>query len=140
MEDHSYLQTALVFLLATVIAVPLTQRFRLGSVLGYLLAGVVIGPQLLGLVGDTEGIAAISELGVVLMLFVIGLELSPQRLWVMRRPVFGTGLLQVLACGVLIGGIGYALFGLSGKAATIVGGDGRALFDAYWGSAVDSEG
>ena len=122
MEDHSYLQTALVFLLATVIAVPLTQRFRLGSVLGYLLAGVVIGPQLLGLVGDTEGIAAISELGVVLMLFVIGLELSPQRLWVMRRPVFGTGLLQVLACGVLIGGIGYALFGLSGKAATIVGG------------------
>jgi glutathione-regulated potassium-efflux system protein KefB len=121
-DDHHYLQTALVFLLATVIAVPLTKRFRLGAVLGYLLAGVVIGPQMLGLVGDTAGIATISQSGVVLMLFVIGLELSPKRLWVMRQPVFGTGLLQVLACGVLIGAAGYALFGLTGKAATIVGG------------------
>jgi glutathione-regulated potassium-efflux system protein KefB len=122
MDSHHYLQTALVFLLATVIAVPLTKRFRLGSVLGYLLAGVVIGPQLLGLVSDTAGVATISEFGVVLMLFVIGLELSPQRLWVMRRAVFGTGLMQVLACGAAIGAIGFAWFGLSGRAAVIVGG------------------
>lgn len=122
MENHHFLQTALVFLLATVIAVPLTKRFRLGSVLGYLAAGVVIGPQLLGLVGDTAGVATISEFGVVLMLFVIGLELSPQRLWVMRRSVFGTGALQVVATALVIGGVGYALFGLTGKAATIVGG------------------
>ena len=122
MDNHHYLQTALVFLLATVIAVPLTKRFRLGSVLGYLLAGVVIGPQLLGLVGDTAGVSTISEFGIVLMLFVIGLELSPQRLWVMRRAVFGTGLLQVLASSVAIALAAYFLFGLTGKAATIVGG------------------
>jgi len=122
MDSHHFLRTAVVFLLATVIAVPLTKRFRLGAVLGYLLAGVAIGPQLLGLVSDTEGVATISEFGVVLMLFVIGLELSPQRLWVMRRSVFGTGLLQVLASSMAIGAAAYFLFGLSGKAAAIVGG------------------
>ena len=122
MDSHHLLQTAVVFLLATVIMVPLTKRFRLGAVLGYLLAGVVIGPQLLGLVHDTEGVATISEFGVVLMLFVIGLELSPQRLWVMRRSVFGTGLLQVLASMLAIAVAAYFLFGLTGKAAAIVGG------------------
>ncbi len=122
MDSHHFLQTAVVFLLATVIAVPLTKRFRLGAVLGYLVAGVVIGPQLLGLVSDTEGVATISEFGVELMLFVIGLELSPQRLWVMRRSVFGTGLLQVLATSVAIAAAGYFLFGLTGKGAAIVGG------------------
>nr|WP_221437637.1 monovalent cation:proton antiporter-2 (CPA2) family protein [Rhodanobacter sp. A1T4] len=116
------MKTAVVFLLATVIAVPLTKRFRLGSVLGYMIAGMVIGPQLLGLISDTEGVASISEFGVVLMLFVIGLELSPQRLWVMRRSVFGTGLLQVLSAAMAIGAVGYFLFGLSGRAAAIVGG------------------
>lgn len=122
MDSFQFLKTAVVFLLATVIAVPLTKRFRLGSVLGYMLAGVVIGPQLLGLISDTEGVASISEFGVVLMLFVIGLELSPQRLWVMRRSVFGTGLLQVLSAGLAIGAVAYYLFGLSGRAAAIVGG------------------
>ncbi|RCS29302.1 glutathione-regulated potassium-efflux system protein KefB [Rhodanobacter denitrificans] len=122
MDSHHFLQTAVVFLLATVIAVPLTKRFRLGAVLGYLIAGVAIGPQLLGLVSDTEGVAAISGFGVVLMLFVIGMELSPQRLWVMRRAVFGMGLLQVLSCSVAIGAAAYFLFGLSGKGAAVVGG------------------
>ncbi|WEN15254.1 monovalent cation:proton antiporter-2 (CPA2) family protein [Rhodanobacter sp. AS-Z3] len=122
MDSHKILQTAVVFLLATVIAVPLTKRFRLGAVLGYLLAGIVIGPQLLGLISDTEGVATVSEFGVVLMLFVIGLELSPQRLWVMRRSVFGTGLAQVLATTIAIAAASYYLFGLSGKAAVIVGG------------------
>jgi glutathione-regulated potassium-efflux system protein KefB len=121
-DSQHFLKTAVVFLLATVIAVPLTKRFRLGSVLGYLLAGMVIGPQLLGLISDTEGVATNSEFGVVLMLFVIGLELSPQRLWVMRRSVFGTGLLQVLSCSVAIGAVAYYLFGLSSNAAAIVGG------------------
>jgi glutathione-regulated potassium-efflux system protein KefB len=121
-DSYHFLKTAVVFLLATVIAVPLTKRFRLGAVLGYLLAGVAIGPQLLGLISDTEGVATISEFGVVLMLFVIGLELSPQRLWVMRRSVFGTGLLQVLSGGLAIGAAAYFLFGLSGRAAAIVGG------------------
>jgi len=121
-DSHHLLQTALVFLLATVIAVPLTKRFRLGAVLGYLLAGVAIGPQLLGLIHDTSGVANIAEFGVVLMLFVIGLELSPQRLWVMRRSVFGTGIAQVLASGLAIGLVAYWLFGLNGKAAFVVGG------------------
>ena len=122
MDGHHFLETAVVFLLATVIAVPLTKRFRLGAVLGYLLAGVAIGPSALGLVSDTEGVAAISDFGVVLMLFVIGLELSPSRLWVMRRAVFGSGTLQVLACAIALGAMGYFLFGLTWKAATIVGG------------------
>ncbi|QNJ99808.1 monovalent cation:proton antiporter-2 (CPA2) family protein [Dyella telluris] len=122
MDSHHFLETALVFLVATVIAVPLTKRFRLGSVLGYLLAGIVIGPQELGLVSDTAGVATISEFGVVLMLFVIGLELSPLRLWVMRRQVFGTGLLQVLASSLVLGGAAYFLFGFTANAAFIVGG------------------
>ena len=122
MDSHHFLQTALVFLLATVIAVPLTKRFKLGSVLGYLVAGIVIGPQLLGLVADTAGVATISEFGVVLMLFVIGLELSPQRLWVMRRSVFGTGMLQVLGTSLVIGLVGYYLYGLTANAAAIIGG------------------
>lgn len=122
MESHHYLQTALILLLATVIAVPLTKRFRLGSVLGYLIAGVVLGPQLLGVVGDADGLGALSEFGVVLLLFVIGLELSPKRLWVMRRSVFGTGLLQVALSAIAIGAVAYGLFHLSGKAAVIVGG------------------
>jgi glutathione-regulated potassium-efflux system protein KefB len=122
MDGHHFLETAVVFLLATVVAVPLTKRFRLGAVLGYLLAGVVIGPSVLGLVNDTEGVATISDFGVVLMLFVIGLELSPSRLWVMRRAVFGSGSLQVMTCAVALGAIGYFLFGLTWKAGVIVGG------------------
>nr|WP_239537790.1 monovalent cation:proton antiporter-2 (CPA2) family protein [Dyella mobilis] len=116
------MKTAVVFLLATVIAVPLTKRFRLGAVLGYLLAGIVIGPEVLRLIADPSGVAAISEFGIVLMLFVIGLELSPQRLWVMRKSVFGTGLLQVLACSAVIGAVAYSWFGLMAGAAAIVGG------------------
>jgi glutathione-regulated potassium-efflux system protein KefB len=119
LDSHHLLQTALVFLLATVIAVPLTKRFRLGAVLGYLLAGMAIGPQLLGLIHDTSGVANIAEFGVVLMLFVIGLELSPQRLWVMRRSVFGTGLRQVLATSAAIGGIAHGVFGLSSSAVAV---------------------
>jgi glutathione-regulated potassium-efflux system protein KefB len=121
-DSHHFLRAAVVFLLATVIAVPLTKRFRLGAVLGYLLAGIVIGPEALRLIGDYNGVASISEFGVVLMLFVIGLELSPQRLWVMRRAVFGTGLLQVLASSTVIGMVAYAWFGLMPGAAAIVGG------------------
>ncbi|RDI99233.1 glutathione-regulated potassium-efflux system protein KefB [Dyella solisilvae] len=122
MDSHHFLETALVFLVATVIAVPLTKRFKLGSVMGYLVAGIVIGPQELGLVSDVEGVNTASEFGVVLMLFVIGLEVSPQRLWVMRHQVFGTGLLQVLTTSLVIGSIAYYALGLSTNAAAIIGG------------------
>jgi len=119
-ENHGFLQYAVVLLLATVLAVPLAKRWKLGAVLGYLAAGALIGPSGLRLIGNTEQISQISELGVVLMLFVIGLELSPQRLWVMRRSVFGSGSLQVVATAALIGGAAFA-FGLAWKAALVIG-------------------
>jgi glutathione-regulated potassium-efflux system protein KefB len=121
-DSHLFLRAAVVFLLATVIAVPLTKHFRLGAVLGYLLAGVAIGPEALRLIGDTHGVASISEFGIVLMLFVIGLELSPRRLWVMRRAVFGMGLLQVLATSAVVGIVAEVWFGSMPGAAAIVGG------------------
>ena len=92
---HGFLDIALVFLVATAIAVPLFRRLGLSAVLGYLAAGIVIGPHVLGLVADVESTLAASEFGVVMRLFVIGLELSPARRWVMRRQVFGVGALQV---------------------------------------------
>ena len=108
MDSRHFLQTALVFLLATVIAVPLTKRFRLGAVLGYLLAGVAIGPEALRLIGDYNGVASISEFGVVLMLFLVGLELEPKRLWNLRRPIFGWGAAQVLSCALVLFAVGFA--------------------------------
>lgn len=120
MENHSFLQYAVVLLLAAVIAVPLAKRWKLGAVLGYLGAGALIGPSGLRLIGNTGQIAQISEFGVVLMLFVIGMEVSPNRLWVMRRSVFGAGSMQVVVTAALIGGLACAL-GLEWKAALIVG-------------------
>src|SRR5271166_6016613 len=89
------LTVLVVLLAATAIAVPISRRLGLGSVLGYLVAGAVIGPHTLLLVTDVDEISAISELGIVMLLFLIGLELRPQRLWVMRRSVFGLGAGQV---------------------------------------------
>jgi glutathione-regulated potassium-efflux system protein KefB len=118
--QHTFLQYAVVLLLAAVVAVPLAKRWQLGAVLGYLAAGALIGPSGIGLIGNTGEISEISELGVVLMLFVIGMELSPQRLWVMRRTVFGIGSLQLVLTGLAIGGICLAL-GLDWKGALVVG-------------------
>ena len=132
MQDHAFLQSAVVFLLAVVIAVPLARRLKLGSVLGYLAAGVVIGPFGLQWVRNPDAIAGISELGVALLLFVIGLELSPQRLWVMRRSVFGAGAAQVVACAALIGAIAHFAFGM-GVASAIVIGLGLALSSTAFG-------
>ncbi|WP_342650185.1 monovalent cation:proton antiporter-2 (CPA2) family protein [Pseudomonas sp. REB1044] len=119
--EGSLLQTAVIFLLAAVVAVPLAKRLQLGAVIGYLLAGVAIGPQALGLIRDTESVAHISELGVVLLLFIIGLELSPRRLWLMRKAVFGAGLAQVLLTGCLIGAIAWFGFGQTLSAAVVLG-------------------
>lgn len=120
METSSFLSYALILLLAAVIAVPLSKRARLGAVLGYLAAGALIGPSFLNLIGNAEEIAQISELGVILMLFVIGLELSPRRLWLMRRQVFGVGSTQVVVSALLLGGISMAV-GLGWKSALVVG-------------------
>jgi glutathione-regulated potassium-efflux system ancillary protein KefC len=111
MEHHSMLFDALIYLAAAVVCVPLASRLKLGSVLGYLAAGCIIGPHLLGLVQDVEAILHFAELGVVLMLFVIGLELDPRRLWELRRSVFVGGSLQLvsstaaLTCGGLLLGL-----------------------------------
>lgn len=97
------------FLAATVIVVPLFRWLKLGAVLGYLAAGVVIGPSVLRLVDDVDAILHFAEFGVVLLLFVIGLELKPARLWVMRRPVFGTGGAQVVFTTIALAAAASAL-------------------------------
>ncbi len=111
---------ALIYMAAAVLCVPLVKRLGLGSVLGYLVAGAAIGPWGLGLISDVQSILHFSEFGVVLMLFLIGLELDPRRLWSMRRDVFGVGALQVLTCGVPLAVAGLVL-GLPGKAAAVAG-------------------
>ena len=100
---------ALIFLAAALLVVPIAVRLGLGSVLGYLAAGVIIGPVGLSLVSDPQAILHLSELGVVLMLFVIGLELEPRRLWGMRAAVFGGGTLQMACCAALLMALGLLL-------------------------------
>ena len=104
MSDHGMMVNALIFLSAAVICVPILSQLKLGSVLGYLVAGAIVGPSLLGLVADVHAIMQVAELGVVLMLFVIGLELDPERLWEMRAKVFGGGALQIASSAVLLFG------------------------------------
>jgi len=108
----------ILFLLAALVFVPLAVRLGLGSVLGYLLAGVVLGPVGFALVSDPTAILHVSELGVVLMLFVIGLELEPQRLWSMRAAVFGGGALQMALCAALLMPLGL-LVGWSWQASLV---------------------
>ena len=125
MEDHALLFNALIYLLAAVIAVPLSKRVGLGSVLGYLIAGAVIGPWGIGLITNVEDILHFSEFGVVLLLFVIGLELDPRRLWAMRRSILGVGGAQMLLTALLLGCVAL-LFQVSWQTA-LIGALGLAL-------------
>ncbi len=109
---------AVALLAAGVIAVPLFRLLGLGAVLGYLTAGVLVGPFALKLFNDPQAVLHIAEFGVVMFLFLIGLEMRPAKLWAMRRDIFGLGLAQVLACGSLLSGVGIA-FGLPIPAAVI---------------------
>jgi len=111
MENHGFLAQALVYLAAAVIAVPLSKRLGLGSVLGFLLAGIAIGPWGLKLIGDVDAMLHFSEFGVVLLLFLVGLELNPKRLWSLRTSIFGMGTVQVVATTLAVAAIGVA-FGL----------------------------
>jgi glutathione-regulated potassium-efflux system protein KefB len=120
MHDQGNLELFLIFLTAAVVAVPLFHRLGLGAVLGYLVAGAVIGPYGFQIIKDPASTLALSELGVVLLLFIIGLELSPPRLWVMRRPVFLIGGLQVLLTASLVAGA-VSFFNLGWKANLIIG-------------------
>ncbi|MGE0332205.1 MAG: monovalent cation:proton antiporter-2 (CPA2) family protein [Ramlibacter sp.] len=117
-EAGTELVKVVVLLAAGVVAVPLFKRLGLGSVLGYLAAGLAIGPFGLAFFSEAQTILHIAELGVVMFLFVIGLEMQPTKLWSMRRQIFGLGLLQVAVCTALLSGLGM-LGGLSGKVAFI---------------------
>lgn len=119
-EQISLLYYILLFLTAAVIAVPLSARLGLGTVLGFLLAGVVLGPWGVGIVQNTEELLDVSELGVVLLLFLIGLELQPARLWGLRTQVFGWGTLQVVSTGFILM-LGAIALGLNPVSALIVG-------------------
>ncbi len=114
------LQTLVALLAAAALAVPLSRRAGFGSVLGYLVAGIVIGPAGLRLVTDVDQIAHVAELGVIMLLFLIGLELRPARLWVMRRAVFGLGSAQVLASAAALATLAH-LAGLAWTGATVLG-------------------
>ena len=103
MQSHDLLVNFVIYLAAAVAAVPLARRLGLGSVLGYLLAGVIVGPWGLRLITNVQSILDFSEFGVVLMMFVIGLELEPARLWSLRRSIFGYGGLQLMVCALAVG-------------------------------------
>jgi monovalent cation:proton antiporter-2 (CPA2) family protein len=115
------LTNALIYLCAAVLSVPIAKRLGLGSVLGYLLAGVIIGPFVFHLVGDQTEVMHFAEFGVVMMLFLIGLELRPSRLWEMRRPILGLGGLQVLVTGLAITGLLLLLSAMLWQTALAIG-------------------
>ena len=121
MQLDQFLLGAFVYLAAAVISAPLFARLGLGSVLGYLIAGVVIGPSVLGLAGNnTDGVMHFAEFGVIVMLFLVGLELQPSKLWELRKPILGLGALQVAATAAAIGGIAW-LAGYAWETALVAG-------------------
>src|ERR1700719_923343 len=117
----SLLAQIAIFLAAAVIAIPIFRYFKLGSVLGYLAAGIIIGPAGLGLISKIDTTQHIAEFGIVLLMFVIGLELQPSRLRVMRKPIFGLGLSQVLATTLGVGSAAYFGFGQPRGSALVIG-------------------
>jgi glutathione-regulated potassium-efflux system ancillary protein KefC len=121
----TWLTYGFLYLSAAVVAVPLAQALGLGAIIGYLAAGIAIGPWGLGLVSNVQDILHFAEFGVVLMLFLVGLELQPSRLWALRRPIFGTGTAQVLGCAAVLFALG-ALVGLPWRV-SLVGALGLAL-------------
>ena len=120
--EHSpaWLVNSFIYLAAAVIAVPVAKKLGLGSIIGYLVAGIAIGPWGLKLVTNVQDILAFAEFGVVLMLFLVGLELEPKRLWNLRRPIFGWGSAQVMACAAVITSVAMA-FGVDWKIALVAG-------------------
>lgn len=117
---HDILESCAIFLAAAVVMVPIAQRLGLGSVLGYLLAGVAIGPWGFGLIDDVEAILHFAEFGVVLLLFLIGLELNPRKLWQLRGPILGLGGAQVVITTAVLSSIAN-LAGLSWQTSLVIG-------------------
>lgn len=125
MEGSDLLLAGVLFLFAAVVAVPLAARLGIGAVLGYLLAGIAIGPWGLGFISDVDEILHFSELGVVFLMFIIGLELNPSKLWELRRSIFGVGAAQVLFSAAILAGL-LMLTQFSWQAA-VIGGIGLAM-------------
>lgn len=120
MGSTAFLAQAAVYLAAAVLAVPLSKRLGLGSVLGYLIAGILIGPYALRLVTDPEHVLHFAEFGVVLLLFLVGLELEPEKVWALRKPLFGLGGLQVAGTLALVM-LALTLAGLPWQMAAVAG-------------------
>jgi glutathione-regulated potassium-efflux system protein KefB len=120
-EASSLLREGVVMLGSGLFFVLLFRRLGLGATLGYLVGGAVVGPHLLGLAGDAEAKMGIAELGIVLLLFLVGLELSPARLWRMKREIFGVGLAQVVLCGVAVTAVVWLFTRFSAPAALALG-------------------
>ncbi|MGL5734496.1 MAG: cation:proton antiporter, partial [Beijerinckiaceae bacterium] len=118
-SSTSFLPPIVAFCAAAVVAVPLARRLGVGGVLGYMLAGIVIGPSVLGVVRDAAAVRHVAELGVVLLLFIIGLELKISRLISMRRDIFGLGAVQVVVTALAIGIVAWA-FGVGAPGAAVV--------------------
>lgn len=125
MEGQTLLTAGVIYLVAAVLIVPIAARLGIGAVLGYLVAGIAIGPWGLGFISDVEEILHFSELGVVFLMFIIGLELNPSKLWALRRSIFGVGAAQVLISAGILG----ALLWLSDFSwqAAVIGGIGLAM-------------
>jgi glutathione-regulated potassium-efflux system protein KefB len=117
----AYLSDIVILLIAAVVIVPLFQLARLGAVPGFLVAGVVVGPSGLAAIDNVSEISYLAEIGVVLLLFVIGIELKPSRLWLMRRQVFGLGSAQVVLTGAVLATLGLFVFGMPPSTAILVG-------------------
>jgi len=115
------LESGAIMLGAALVSVMIFRRLRLGATLGYIVAGALIGPQLLRLIEDPEQLTSVTEIGIALLLFIVGLELQPSRLWRLRRDIFGLGFLQVAACGLAISALLYFALGISPEAALAIG-------------------
>jgi len=109
MHEENLLVNALYYLTAAVIAVPLFKKLGLGSILGYLCAGIVLGPHALGLVSDPEEVLHFAEYGVILLLFIIGLELAPTKLWIMRGQILLIGGSQLMVSAVILSAVFFLL-------------------------------
>ena len=117
----NYLIDIIILLIAAVAIVPIFQMFKIGAVPGFLISGIIVGPYGLGLISNTDEIYQLAEIGVILLLFIIGIELKPSRLWLMRRLVFGLGTLQILVTGVVLSFVFYFIFDIGLHAAILVG-------------------
>jgi len=115
------LESGAIMLGAALVFVTLFRRLKLGATLGYIVAGALIGPQVMRLIPDPTKLTSVTEIGIALLLFIVGLELQPSRLWRLRKDIFGLGLAQVVLCGLALSALIYFVVGFSAKAALAIG-------------------